>query len=419
MSHRKFEAPRHGSLAFLPRKKARRERGRIKAYPKDDQSKKSHMTAFLGYKAGMTHIVREVNKPGSKLHKKECLDAVTIVEAPPMVVVGVVGYKQTPTGLKSIGTVWAKNIGNEFRRVFYKDWCRSKKRAFTKLTKSYLEGAAQEKRTQTLESFKKNADVIRVVAHTQPSKVKSINNKKAHVAEIQINGGNIDEKIKFALANLEKLVPVDAVFAKDEPIDVIAVSKGKGTKGVVSRWGVRRLPRKTHRGLRKVACIGAWHPARVSFSVARAGQKGFFHRVHQNKKIYRLGKSLLTEEGKKSAMTDFDLTEKDINPMGGFVNYGVVENDWVMIKGNVQGPARRVVTLRKTLIPENRWNRSMKEEITLKFIDTTSKIGKGKFQTTAEKNKFLGPRKKQLEQKRLEDEKKLQALKEKRKAETK
>ena len=42
---------------------------------------------------------------------------------------------------------------------------------------------------------------------------------------------------------------------------------GKGFNGVVTRWGVTRLARKTHRGLRKVACIGSWHPARVSFHV--------------------------------------------------------------------------------------------------------------------------------------------------------
>jgi hypothetical protein len=30
MSHRKFEAPRHGSLAFLPRKRAARHRGKVK-----------------------------------------------------------------------------------------------------------------------------------------------------------------------------------------------------------------------------------------------------------------------------------------------------------------------------------------------------------------------------------------------------
>lgn len=59
--------------------------------------------------------------------------------------------------------------------------------------------------------------------------------------------------------------------------------------GVISRWHVKKLPRKTHKGLRKVACIGAWHPARISFTVARAGQKGYFHRTEINKKIYRMG----------------------------------------------------------------------------------------------------------------------------------
>lgn len=68
-------------------------------------------------------------------------------------------------------------------------------------------------------------------------------------------------------------------FWQDECIDVLGASKGHGTEGVVTRWGVTRLPRKTHRGLRKVACIGAWHPARVSFSVARAGQHGYHHRT--------------------------------------------------------------------------------------------------------------------------------------------
>lgn len=59
--------------------------------------------------------------------------------------------------------------------------------------------------------------------------------------------------------------------------------------GVTSRWHTKKLPRKTHRGLRKVACIGAWHPARVAFSVARAGQKGYHHRTEINKKVRCLG----------------------------------------------------------------------------------------------------------------------------------
>merc|ERR1719199_2227061 len=70
MSHRKFEHPRHGSLGFLPRKRTKNVRGKVKSFPKDDASKPCHLTAFMGYKAGMTHIVRDVDKPGSKVHKK-------------------------------------------------------------------------------------------------------------------------------------------------------------------------------------------------------------------------------------------------------------------------------------------------------------------------------------------------------------
>lgn len=103
-------------------------------------------------------------------------------------------------------------------------------------------------------------------------------------------------------------------------IDVIAVTKGHGFEGVTARWGTKKLPRKTHRGNRKVACIGSWHPARISFSVARAGQHGFHHRTEINKKVYRIGRA----DDPKSAMTDADLTEKNINPLGGFPHYGIV-----------------------------------------------------------------------------------------------
>merc|ERR1711936_920201 len=60
MSHRKFEAPRHGSKGFLPRKRCRRHLGRFKSYPKDDKSKAVHLTGFIGYKAGMSHVVRDL-----------------------------------------------------------------------------------------------------------------------------------------------------------------------------------------------------------------------------------------------------------------------------------------------------------------------------------------------------------------------
>ena len=81
--------------------------------------------------------------------------------------------------------------------------------------------------------------------------------------------------------------------------------------GVTSRWHTKKLPRKTHKGLRKVACIGAWHPSRVQFSIARAGQKGYHHRTEINKKIYRIGEG----DDKANAATSFDPGEKKITPM--------------------------------------------------------------------------------------------------------
>ena len=50
---------------------------------------------------------------------------------------------------------------------------------------------------------------------------------------------------------------------------------------------------------------------------------------------------------KNNAATDYDLADKSINPMGGFPHYGLVKQDFVMIKGCCVGPKKRVLTLRK------------------------------------------------------------------------
>jgi len=203
--------------------------------------------------------------------------------------------------------------------------------------------------------------------------------------EIQINGGSPAEKVKFAKSLLEREVGVDGVFKDNELIDTIAATKGKGFEGVTTRWGTTRLPRKTHKGLRKVACIGAWHPAGVRFSVARAGQDGYHHRTQVNNKIYKIGK-------KGECKTEFDITPKRITPLGGFPHYGVVREDYLMIRGAVPGVKKRAITLRKSIMPLA--NRTATEQINLKFIDTASTFGHGKFQTREEKRKFMGPMKK-------------------------
>lgn len=52
-------------MGFYPKKRSQRHRGKVKAFPKDDPNKPVHLTAFIGYKAGMTHVVREADRPGS------------------------------------------------------------------------------------------------------------------------------------------------------------------------------------------------------------------------------------------------------------------------------------------------------------------------------------------------------------------
>merc|ERR1712228_895110 len=152
----------------------------------DDAKKPVHLTSFLGFKAGMTHIVREVDRPGSKGGAREIVEAVTVIETPPLVCVGMVGYIETPRGLRALKTIWAEHINVECKRRFYKNWSKSK--------------------------------------------------KKAHIVEIQLNGGAIADKVNFAREHFEKKVPIKSVFGKDEMVYIIGVTKGKGFKGVTSRW---------------------------------------------------------------------------------------------------------------------------------------------------------------------------------------
>merc|ERR1711970_95850 len=394
MSHRKFSAPRHGSMGFYPKKRASRLRPKVKAFPKDDPSKPVHVTSFLGYKAGMTHIVRVSDKPGSKLNKKEVVEAVSIVETPPMVCVGVVGYIETPRGLRNFKSVWAEHLGEECRRRFYKNWHKSKKRAFTNASKKWTDDVGKKEIEADLAKIKKYCCTVRIIAHTQVKLLRK-RIKKAHIMEIQLNGGSIADKVDFAVSHFEKQIPIGEVFAQDEMIDIIGVTKGKGVKGVTSRWHTKKLPRKTHKGLRKVACIGAWHPSRVQFTVARAGQKGYHHRTELNKKIYRMGAGYHMKDGKlvkNNAATDYDLADKAITPMGGFPHYGEVKQDFIMLKGCCIGPKKRVLTLRKSLLTHTK-KRAL-EKINLKFIDTSSKFGHGRFQTPQDKAAFMGPLKK-------------------------
>ncbi|AFP65622.1 60S ribosomal protein L3 (nucleomorph) [Chroomonas mesostigmatica CCMP1168] len=381
MSHRKYESPRHGSLGFLPKKRCQRKKGKIKSFPKDSENSICHLTAALGYKAGMTHVVRTVDKLGSKLHGKDCVEAVTILETPPLEIIGYIGYIKTPRGLRAFRTIWSNSIfPEEFRRNFYKNWYKSKKKAFSKKTNlkkmefNFIEIENQKKKFQ----IKKFCSVIRCISFSKISKT-GLKQKKAKILEIQVNGGNSMEKVDFIEKMFNKEISISDIFKQREIIDVVGITKGKGFEGVISRWGVTKLPRKTHRGARKVACVGSWHPSRISFRVPRAGQNGYHHRTQNNIQIYKVGKA----SDPRNASTDFDLTEKKITPMGGFPYYGIIKEDFLILKGCILGSRKRPITLRKSLSSKN--DKFFGKKIILKFIDTSSKWGHGRFQTSQEK----------------------------------
>jgi len=148
------------------------------------------------------------------------VEAVTIIEAPPMIVCGMVGYYETPRGLKSCTTAWAQHLSKECKRRFYKNWCKSKeKKAFTRYAKKYTEGngIADEK-----EKLLKHCTSLRLLCHTQIQKL-NFRQKKAHICEIQVNGGSMADKIAFAEELFEKPVEISSVFQQNEMIDTIAI----------------------------------------------------------------------------------------------------------------------------------------------------------------------------------------------------
>jgi large subunit ribosomal protein L3 len=172
---------------------------------------------------------------------------------------------------------------------------------------------------------------IRVIAATQPREA-SIPQKVPDLFEIPVTGGTIEAQMTYVKDLLGKTVTVDDVFNLGEGIDIIAVTKGKGFQGPVKRWGIRVLSHKSRKQKRAVASIGGWVPRGVFPQVPRAGQMGFHNRTEFNKRIMLMGGD-----------------NERVNPKGGFKNYGFIKGEYILLRGSVAGPAKRLIKLRKTV----------------------------------------------------------------------
>ena len=107
---------------------------------------------------------------------------------------------------------------------------KSKKKAFTKACLKWKDEVGKKEIEKDLSQIKKYCQVVRMICHTQQQILRR-RQKKAHIMEIQINGGTTSDKVDFAREHFEKKLPIKNIFAKDEMIDVIGVTKGKGFKG--------------------------------------------------------------------------------------------------------------------------------------------------------------------------------------------
>jgi len=309
MGHRKKHAPRHGSLAYLPRGRAKRKIGRIRFWPKVEEG--PTLLGFMGYKAGMTHILMVEDKPDSLHLGKEVSHPATILDVPPIVICAIRAYIKDQYGLHTYTEAWMKKPPKDFGRALVLP----------------TEFNTEENLKKIEENIEKIAE-IRLLAATQP-RLAAVPKKKPDISEIKVDGGSIAEQLEYAKNLLGKNVSITDVFKEGHFMDAIAITKGKGFQGPVKRWGVNILPRKSNKTKRGVACIGPWRPPRVLYTVPRAGQMGYHQRTEYNKRILKIG-----------------IDGKDVTPKGGFVKYGEVKGTYVIVDGTLPGPVKRLVRLR-------------------------------------------------------------------------
>jgi large subunit ribosomal protein L3 len=311
----KIHRPRRGSLAYSPRKRAKSEVPRIRSWLEED---KARMAGFAGYKAGMTHVMMIDDRPRSLTEGMEISMPVTVLEVPPMNVVAVRAYESYNGGLRPAGEAWAENLSEDLSR------------AMTAPKKTRGDSLAD------LEALGDDIADVRILTHTNPILISGVPKKMPDLMEMAVNGGSMADRLKFAGGLLGQQVPITDVFELGDLLDVTAVTKGKGTQGPVKRWGIAIAKRKHARTGKKrhVGNLGPWHPAHVSWRVPQLGQMGYHQRTENNKRLMFIG-------------TD----GAEITPNGGFPGYGMVRNQYVLIKGSLPGPIKRLVRMRHAIRP--------------------------------------------------------------------
>ncbi len=323
-------------MAYYPRKRARSVVPHIRTWPEIEDGPR--IQGFAGYKAGMTHVFTIDWREKTTTAKQEIWTPVSVIEVPPMRVAGVRFYDKDIYGLKSIGEVWAENIDKELKRRF---------------------PIPKKNRGKEVEDF----DEVRIIAHTQPKLISGIPQKVPHLMEIRVGGGEIDKRKKYAMDLLGKEISFSDFKKEGQFVDVIGITKGKGFQGHVKRFGVKLLSHKNSKHRRMIGTLGPWHPDWVRYTVPQAGQTGYHQRTEYNKRIVKYV-DFIEKDGEKKL-------EIEITPQGGFLHYGDVKNQYVLVHGSVPGPAKRIVRFRDPV----RQTLEDVKEINMTYVARNSHMG--------------------------------------------
>lgn len=302
----KAHAPRRGSLQFWPRVRARREVARIRQWPVIKEAKPA---GFLGYKAGMCHVIAIDNRPKSLSKDEEISIPATIIECPPMKVAGINFYISEIIGSRLVSTVLSPSIDKELGKLI----------SFPKKIKSDI-------------SQVKDFDDIRILVYTQP-KLTGIGAKKPKLVELAM-GGTKEDKLKYAVDRLGKELTVSEVFGDGNLVDIHSITTGKGFQGPVKRHGVMMRHHKSEKA-RRGNIRGPWGGPKM-WTVPHSGKMGYNQRTEYNKWVLKIGK------------------HEDLKLKSGINHYGVVKNQFILIKGSLPGVKKRVVTLTHAVRPSKR-----------------------------------------------------------------
>ena len=304
--------PRKGSMGYSPRKRARSITARTSSWPEGDGDE-ARLQGFAGYKVGMTHAFIVDFRPKSTTAGQEVQVPVTVLEVPPMKVCGVRLYSSSPYGKKVVGEVWSGKQDKHLSRRL-------------PVAKDYDEKAAWGK------ADKLECDDLRLLMHTQPVMVSGLPKKKPELMEIRVGGGTLDARKEYAKSVLGKTVTIRDFTSEGAMVDVSSITKGKGWQGVTKRWGTKLLIHKNSKHRRLIGNLGPKRPGLVRHTVPQGGQIGFHQRTELNKRILKIG-----DKG------------EEVTPKGGFISYGEVRGNYLMVHGSVPGPSKRLVRLREPI----------------------------------------------------------------------